>query len=99
MAESNTKNQSISISIRRPTDSPLYIAGTFSEPKWEPLELGVKAGPKKGEADSSAEYVFQREFDVPEGKYEYKFREGVDGEWFVDEGVESGRFSVLFGLM
>ena len=98
MADSNsTTAHSISISIRRPSDSPVYIAGTFSEPKWELLELSVKdEAPKKGDADSTTEYTFQREFDVPEGNYEYKFREGKEGDWFVDEGVASGR--LFFGL-
>lgn len=82
---------SVSISICRQSDSPIYVAGTFSDPAWEPFELIPK--PLDSDLDSgktSAGYVFSRDFEVPEGKYQYKFREGKEGDWFFDEGVEYG---------
>mgnify|MGYP001075170193 CR=1 FL=1 len=82
----------ISITIRRQSDSPVYVAGTFSDPSWEPFELTAKPlDSGKAFADGKSEYLFSREFELPEGQYEYRFREGKDGDWFVDDGAEHGK--------
>lgn len=94
MALPNEKEStSISISITRQSDSPVYVAGTFSDPSWQPLELTAKPlDTEKASADAKSVYVFSRDFELPEGQYQYKFREGEDGEWFFDDSAEHGMF-------
>ncbi|PYH96970.1 hypothetical protein BO71DRAFT_319700 [Aspergillus ellipticus CBS 707.79] len=75
--------ETVTISLRRPTDDPIFIAGTFSEPKWEPLELNAK--PVDTEPDeeglTSTEYLFSHEWKLAPGQYQYRFREGATGPW------------------
>lgn len=84
----------VTISIRRSTDTPaVYVAGSFSDPKWEPFELTPKLLESEDVDGKSrpAEYLFSRNFDLPEGQYQYKFREGLDGQWFCDNAAKIGR--------
>lgn len=91
----------ITVSLRRSTLTPaVFVAGTFSDPHWEPLELTAKPlesddlpHDKKDSSSESAhptEYLFSRQFSLPHGQYEYKFREGVDGPWFCDPEAKTG---------
>lgn len=89
--------QNITLSVRRPADTPvIFVAGSFSEPKWEPLELAVKTVEfKDDEGLTSTEYLFFRDVQVAPGQYQYRFREGADGPWFHDETTKNGT-STLF---
>jgi len=88
-----TNGETVTISIRRPTETPaIYVAGTFSNPNWEPLELSAKPLEHK-DADgkpTKTEYLFSRDVELPEGQYQYRFREGTDGPWFHDKDVKYG---------
>ncbi|EPE28643.1 hypothetical protein GLAREA_09764 [Glarea lozoyensis ATCC 20868] len=58
------------------TQPPIYLAGSFSHPEWDPQEMEHKT-----KADGELE--FTKEVEVQEGKqYQYKFRVG-EGEWWV----------------
>jgi hypothetical protein len=86
-------HDTVKISIRRPTASPaVFVAGSFTEPAWEAVELVSEAA---GDTEGDREFVFARSFKVEDGDHQYRFRlgDGVGGEeWIVDEGVESGEF-------
>lgn len=86
--------EKITLSVRRPADTPvIFVAGSFSDPKWTPLELAVKTVEfQDDEGLTSTEYLFYRDFHVAPGKYEFRFREGPDGSWFYDETTKSGMF-------
>ncbi|OJJ41965.1 hypothetical protein ASPZODRAFT_78173 [Penicilliopsis zonata CBS 506.65] len=78
----------VTISIRRPTDTPaVFVAGSFSEPQWELLELT----PSKAEAEDDAEFVFSRQLELPAGTYHFRFREGPEGTWFHDKTIPNGK--------
>lgn len=82
--------ESVTIAINRSTDStPVFVAGTFSEPHWEPFELSAKRIP------SSTEFVFSHDFEVSPGQYHYHFREGAGGAWFHDDAVKNGTYKQL----
>ncbi|KAJ4304436.1 hypothetical protein N0V88_002049 [Collariella sp. IMI 366227] len=65
------------ISYHKPgTRPPLYVAGTFSQPPWEPYEMDHKER-------EDGEYDFKKEVCAEPGtKIEYKFRLG-NGDWWV----------------
>lgn len=87
--------ETVTISVHRPSDTPsVFVAGTFSDPAWEPLELTPKPAVPSGEdsADSAAGYVFSRELKIPPGKYQYRFRLDSPDSWFHDEKAETGRW-------
>lgn len=57
---------------------PVYLAGSFSEPQWEPQEMDCAS-------NSDGEYVYtSRILVVPERDYQFKFRIGDDW-WILDE--------------
>jgi hypothetical protein len=63
------------------TQPPLYVAGTFSDPPWQPYEMDYTT---QGDGD----YTFKKEVrGEPGSKIQYKFRIG-DGDWWVlrDDG-------------
>jgi hypothetical protein len=88
--------ETVTISIRRSTDTPpVFVAGTFTKPAWDPLELVAKpVETANAGLDSSTPegYIFFREFKILEGQYQYRFRLGPGDSWFHDEGVESSEF-------
>jgi hypothetical protein len=58
------------------TRPPLYVAGTFSDPPWQPYEMDHSAR-------EDGEYDFKKEvYGEPGSKIEYKFRLG-EGDWWV----------------
>jgi hypothetical protein len=58
------------------TQPPLYVAGTFSNPPWQPHEMDRTAR-------EDGEYDFKKEVrGAPGSKIQYKFRIG-DGNWWV----------------
>ncbi|KAI4246003.1 MAG: hypothetical protein L6R40_002219 [Gallowayella cf. fulva] len=69
--------------------SPVYVAGSFTVPEWTPHEL--VAEPRESAAADHTDYVFHRTFDIAEGEFQYKFRLGHDGDWWVcDNNAEIG---------
>ncbi|KAK4242604.1 hypothetical protein C8A03DRAFT_29199 [Achaetomium macrosporum] len=63
------------------TRPPVYVAGTFSEPPWQPHEMDCMTR-------EDGEYDFTKEvYGEPGSKIQYKFRIG-DGDWWVlkDDG-------------
>ncbi|KAL2128008.1 hypothetical protein VTI74DRAFT_9854 [Chaetomium olivicolor] len=70
------------ISYHKPgTRPPLYVAGTFSEPPWQPFEMDYITR-------EDGEYDFRKEIHAdPGAKIQYKFRLG-GGDWWVlkDDG-------------
>jgi hypothetical protein len=72
----------VAITFHRPgTQPPLYIAGTFSNPPWQPHEMDHTVR-------EDGEYDFKKEvYGEPGSTIHYKFRIG-DGDWWVlnDDG-------------
>ncbi|EEH04193.1 hypothetical protein HCBG_07418 [Histoplasma capsulatum G186AR] len=89
----------ITVAIRRSSKSPaIFLAASFTEPAWEPVELDVKPIPPLASQDTAvqtnghvpdAQYEFSKSFEVALGKHQYKFREGLEGSWFHDKEVDS----------
>ncbi|RAH67750.1 PT repeat family protein, partial [Aspergillus aculeatinus CBS 121060] len=73
--------ETVTISIRRPIDDPIYLAGTFSDPQWEPVELSSKPVDTEPDEDGliSTEYLFWHDLTLPPGQHQYRFREGKKG--------------------
>lgn len=73
---------STTITFRSPgTQPPLFIAGSFSEPEWQPQEMDCTTG-------ADGEHVFTKEISgVPGSKVVYKFRIGLGDWWVLDEGA------------
>ncbi|KAK0630599.1 hypothetical protein B0T17DRAFT_488716 [Bombardia bombarda] len=67
----------VTITYRKPgTQPPLYVAGTFSDPPWQPQEMDFTT-------DSQGEHVFKKKIlGKPGSKVHYKFRVG-SGDWWV----------------
>ncbi|KAH0536997.1 hypothetical protein FGG08_006169 [Glutinoglossum americanum] len=72
---------------------PVYLAGSFTSPPWEPQELhytklrSKDAGPDEEGEEVQLEYSFYKEFDVKEGHWQYKFRVGEGDLWVLDENT------------
>ncbi|KAG5301401.1 PT repeat family protein [Histoplasma ohiense] len=89
----------VTVAIRRSSKSPaIFLAASFTEPAWEPVELDVKPIPPLASKDTAvqtnghvpdAQYEFSKSFEVALGKHQYKFREGLEGSWFHDKEVDS----------
>ncbi|QSS59982.1 PT repeat family protein [Histoplasma capsulatum] len=89
----------VTVAIRRSSKSPaIFLAASFTEPAWEPVELDVKPIPPLASQDTvvqtnghipGAQYEFSKSFEVALGKHQYKFREGLEGSWFHDKEVDS----------
>ncbi|KAL8674434.1 MAG: hypothetical protein Q9168_001167 [Polycauliona sp. 1 TL-2023] len=67
---------------------PVFVAGSFTLPEWHPRELQCSLA----EQDNfDTEYVFHGTFHLPPGTYQYKFRLGHEGDWWVcDHNVDIG---------
>jgi len=64
------------------TQPPIYLAGSFSDPEWQPQEMQYTT-------DESNEHEFYKAIEVEEGKeYQYKFRIGEGEWWLLDEAAE-----------
>ncbi|OAL70464.1 hypothetical protein A7D00_5430 [Trichophyton violaceum] len=89
--------RTVTIAIRRPSTTPaVFVAACFTEPTWEPVELtpqllSSKDAPTTEDSSTQVEeYEFSKKFELPEGKYQYKFRLGTDEDsWFCDNDVET----------
>ncbi|KAL8991731.1 MAG: hypothetical protein Q9169_007701 [Polycauliona sp. 2 TL-2023] len=71
-------------------EPPVYIAGSFTFPEWQPHELQCSTIEKVSTASNvDTDYVFHRTFALPPGTYQYKFRLGHEGDWWVcDHNVD-----------
>lgn len=91
----------INVAIRRSSKTPaIFLAASFTEPAWEPVELDVKPLPPSANQDATVQtngdgpdtqYEFSKSFEVASGKHHYKFREGLEGSWFCNEDVERSK--------
>lgn len=70
---------------------PIFLAGSFTAEPWDPVEMELV--PSKLDADGdhvTVRTVYSKTFDIPEGRWQYKFRLG-DGDWWVcDETATIG---------
>ena len=75
----------ITISYNKPgTQPPVYVAGSYSEPQWQPEEM-------EAAADEQGNYIFKKEFHVKPGCIsQYKFRLGPGDWWVLDEETDTG---------
>lgn len=82
----------VTFTFRRPgTKPPVFVAGSFSEPQWEPQEMTACA------LEGQDEYEFKAEIlAVPGSSIQYKFRLGHGDWWLLDEKAESGESPPLF---
>ncbi|OJD27841.1 hypothetical protein ACJ73_00761 [Blastomyces percursus] len=87
----------INVTIRRSSKSPaIFLAASFTEPAWEPVELDVRPLPPSASQNTTeqtnghvpAQFEFSKFFEVAPGKHHYKFREGSEGAWFYDKDIE-----------
>lgn len=74
--------------FQRPgTQPPVYVAGSFSNPPWQPHQM-------EATQRDDGEYIFTKSWPVEEGvDVQYKYRIG-DGDWWVlDDSEPVGKFS------
>ena len=88
---SQLRKHTVRISLQSPgTKPPVYIAGSFTDPSWDPLEMEYRPRSQEKDREPSNELEFYGMYNVPEGNHQYKFRLG-DGDWWVcDESSETG---------
>jgi len=71
---------------------PVFVAGAFTEPPWQPCEM-EQVKPTSvpiTEPGGKPDYNFFKEFNVTEGRWQYKFRLGPGDWWACDETAEIG---------
>ncbi|PVH80081.1 hypothetical protein DL98DRAFT_515767 [Cadophora sp. DSE1049] len=80
-----SKTVSISVKYSKPgTQPPIYLAGSFSDPAWQPQEMQYTT-------DENNEHEFFKEVNVEQGKeYQYKFRIGPGDWWILNEDSPTG---------
>jgi hypothetical protein len=78
---------SVTVSYRkRGLGPPVFVAGSFSDPKWEPQEMHCVI-------DESGEHHFTIQIPVEPGRqYHYKFKLGSRDDWVLDEHATLGSF-------
>lgn len=71
---------------------PVFVAGSFTDPKWQPQELGysVESADSKVSGPLQTQYQFSRSFNISPGRWQYKFRLGLGEWWLCDENAETG---------
>ena len=74
----------------------MYIAGSFTEPPWEPIAMDYLEHKSNQSAAMEAvdwlqsSYEFYKNFNLPTGEYQYKFRLGDNDSWVLDQNSEIG---------
>jgi len=69
------------------TQPPLYLAGSFSDPEWQPQEMDHTL-------NKDNEYNFHKDVSVWPGRtYQYKFRVGEGDWWLLNEDAPAGTVS------
>jgi len=88
-----SRKVSVTVKYSKPgTKPPVYLAGSFSDPAWEPQEMHHTI-------DENGEYEYHKEVEVEESKeYQYKFRIGDGDWWVVNEDSPTGT-NLLFPLV
>ncbi|KAI1435490.1 hypothetical protein GGR50DRAFT_656027 [Xylaria sp. CBS 124048] len=62
---------------------PVFVAGSFSDPRWQPLEMDVAV-------DEHGEFTFTKQVMVNEcSDIQYKFRHGFGDWWALDPGART----------
>lgn len=65
------------------TVPPVYVAGTFSDPAWQPFEMDVAQ-------NENGQNVFSKVIDVSDASdIQYKFRIGTGNWWLCNETAET----------
>ena len=79
------KTVPVTVKYSKPGTQPhIYLAGSFSEPQWQPQEMLFTT-------DAEGEHEFYKEVRVEEGKeYQYKFRIGLGDWWVLNEESPTG---------
>jgi hypothetical protein len=73
------------------TQPPVFVAGTFSDPAWQPIEMSPLA--------DGGEYTFEKVVSVDAGtEVQYKFRLGTGDWWICDDTATKGTSSYDFLL-
>src|SRR5271154_4777391 len=81
----------VKITYERPgTIPPIFVAGSFTEPPWEAIELDHD--------NHHGQFTFSKSFDMRPGKYQYKFRLGHGDWWVCNDQCEIGLFRCLVSL-
>jgi hypothetical protein len=82
-------NSTVNITYERSgTTPPIFVAGSFTEPAWQPIELDHQ--------QVNDEYVFSKTFDITPGTHQYKFRIGLGDWWVCDDTKDKGSSILLF---
>ena len=88
MADS-TATVTVSITYERPgTTPPIFIAGSFTNPVWQPIELDHQK--------VNEEYLFSKSFEIVPGTYRYKFRVGCGDWWVCLDTRDTGLYLLFF---
>jgi len=84
-----TKRVEVKITYAHPdTQPPVYLAGAFSDPQWQPQEMQYTT-------DEHNQHQFYKEIEVDQGGYyEYKFRLGPGDWWVLDEEGDTGMLGI-----
>ncbi|MCJ1399108.1 hypothetical protein MMC11_002310 [Xylographa trunciseda] len=85
--------QKIEITFKSPgACPPVYVSGAFTDPPWQVCEMKYHIMIGNGATESasleSREYLFYKQFQVSEGRWQYKFRLGPGDWWVCDEDAE-----------
>lgn len=70
--------------IHHGTQPPVYLAGSFSKPAWDPQEMDYT------KADDGQFHFFKEVLLEPQGSFQYKFRIGLGEWWVLDETAPVG---------
>lgn len=78
------------ITFKRPgTAPPLFLAGSFSDPEWEPKEMEYKT-------EDDGEHTFQSEVMITPGEdYQFKLRMGEGSWWILAENYPIGMLFLI----
>lgn len=96
-----SKNLTVTVNYASPgARPPVYIAGSFSSPPWQPQELDFVED-ESGNSLEKKEYKFFAHLQLEEGQWEYKFRLGNGNWWVCDDSTETGEttFVIIMGRM
>ncbi|KAF9874084.1 hypothetical protein CkaCkLH20_08456 [Colletotrichum karsti] len=71
---------SVTLTYRQPgTQPPIFVAGSFSDPQWQPLEMDFTT-------EEGGEHTFYKNVEVPpSSQIQYKFRVGLGDWWALNE--------------
>ena len=95
---SSSPKQLVKITYSSPDiQPPVYVAGAFTDPPWQPCEMKCVKPVQDPNVDPQAkpDYTFSKEFEVTGGRWQYKFRLGPGDWWVCDEAAEIGWLLIL----